>query len=78
MYNGPLEMLISIAMIILIIIAMVHVFLWGTKMIKYVNGTTKKKQVKEEYPNHVKIVKVTGGYAVFETWDDYETWRNQK
>ena len=49
----------------------------GNKMIKYVNGKT-RKQVKEEYPDHVKIVKVEGGYAVFETWDDYETWRNQK
>ena len=46
-------------------------------MIKYVYQKT-RKQVKEDYQDHVKIVKVTGGYAVFETWDDYETWKNQK
>ena len=46
-------------------------------MIKYANGKT-RKQVKEKYPDHVKIVKVYGGYAIFETWNDYEIWRNQK
>ena len=46
-------------------------------MIKYANGKT-RKQVKEEYPDHAKIVKVDGGYAIFETWDEYYTWRNQK
>ena len=46
-------------------------------MIKYVHDKT-RKQVKEEYPDHVKIVKVTGGYAVFETWTDYDAWINQK
>ena len=49
----------------------------GSKMIKFINDKTRKEVVKE-YPDHVKIVKVTGGYAVFETWDDYETWKNQK
>ena len=37
-----------------------------------------RKEVVKEYPDHVKIVKVTGGSAVFETWTDYETWKNQK
>ena len=46
-------------------------------MIKYVNEKT-RKQVKEDYPDHVKIVKVTGGYVVFETWDDYETKKKKK
>ena len=46
-------------------------------MIKYVNGKT-RKQVKEEYPDHVRIVKVSGGYVVFQTWADYVTWVNQK
>ena len=46
-------------------------------MIKFINDKTRKEVVKE-YPDHVKIVKVTGGYAVFETWTDYENWKNQK
>jgi hypothetical protein len=37
-----------------------------------------RKQVVEQYPSAVKVVKVDGGYAVFESWPDYTTWRNQK
>lgn len=25
-----------------------------------------------------KIVKVEGGYMAFESWDDYNTWKNQR
>lgn len=25
-----------------------------------------------------KIVRVCGGYMAFESWTDYETWKNQK
>ena len=25
-----------------------------------------------------KIVKVEGGYMAFESWTDYQTWKNQK
>ncbi len=34
--------------------------------------------VVKAYPGAAKIVKVCGGWAVFETVADYETWRNQK
>ena len=37
-----------------------------------------KANVQKEYPSATKIVKVTGGWAVFETWTDYETWKKQK
>lgn len=30
------------------------------------------------YPSAAKIVKVDGGWAVFEYMTDYETWKNQK
>ena len=36
------------------------------------------KEVKADYPSAVKVVKVCGGWAVFEYWADYETWKNQK
>lgn len=25
----------------------------------------------------VKIIRVEGGYQAFESWDDYQTWKNQ-
>lgn len=31
-----------------------------------------------DYPTAAKIVKVEGGWAVFETATDYKTWENQK
>lgn len=31
-----------------------------------------------QYPGAARIVKVCGGYAAFDTLDDYRTWRNQK
>lgn len=34
--------------------------------------------VKGLYPDAAAIKRVTGGYAVFETWTDYETWKKQK
>lgn len=37
-----------------------------------------RNQVKKDYPEAVKIVKVDGGYMVFESQADYETWKNQK
>jgi hypothetical protein len=43
---------------------------------KFAEGT--REQAKKENPGAAKIVKVTGGYAVFDTIADYETWRNQK
>lgn len=37
-----------------------------------------RKEVKKAYPAAAKIVKVCGGWAVFETIADYNTWKNQK
>lgn len=37
-----------------------------------------RKAVQDDYPWAVKIVKVNGGWMVFETLVDYATWRNQK
>jgi hypothetical protein len=34
--------------------------------------------VVKAYPGAAKIIKACGGWAVFETVADYETWRNQK
>ena len=37
-----------------------------------------RKQVVAEYPSAVKIIKVYGGYMVFDSMSDYATWKNQK
>lgn len=37
-----------------------------------------RKEVAKQYPSAAKIVKVCGGYMVFEFLIDYETWENQK
>lgn len=37
-----------------------------------------RKAVAEAYPAAAKIIKVEGGWAVFETLAEYETWRRQK
>lgn len=37
-----------------------------------------KKDAMKKAPWACKIVKVTGGYMAFESWDDFETWKNQK
>ena len=36
------------------------------------------KAVKTAYPSATKIVKVHGGWQVFDTWTDYQIWKNQK
>ena len=36
-----------------------------------------RKQAEKECYWASKIVKVEGGYMAFESWTDYETWRNQ-
>lgn len=35
-------------------------------------------QAKHECPWAVKVRKVTDGYICFESWTDYDTWKNQK
>jgi hypothetical protein len=39
----------------------------------------KNKETAERLnPCAVKIVKVEGGYAIFDTWEDYNQWTRQK
>lgn len=35
-----------------------------------------RKQVVDAYQSAIKIVKVCGGWAVFESASDYATWKN--
>lgn len=37
-----------------------------------------RKEVAKAHPEAAKIVKVTGGWAVFYSLSDYETWKRQK
>jgi len=37
-----------------------------------------RKEVLNQYSEAAKIVKVCGGYQVFETLSNYKTWKNQK
>ena len=39
---------------------------------------TNRKEVFAQNPSAAKILKVEGGYMVFEFMSDYETWKNQK
>ena len=36
-----------------------------------------RKEVVAQYPSAAKIVKVNGGYMVFDCVGDYQTWKNQ-
>lgn len=36
------------------------------------------REVREQYPSADKIVRVSGGWEVFGTASDYETWKSQK
>ena len=36
-----------------------------------------RREAERMYPAAVKIVRVTGGWMVHETWTDYQTWRRQ-
>lgn len=47
------------------------------KIIEQNNEYPTLASVKRVYSDFVKIVRVTGGWAVFFTWDEYETWKNQ-
>ena len=37
-----------------------------------------RKEVVEAYPSAAKIVRVMGGWMVFETYTEYLTWKSQK
>lgn len=41
-------------------------------------GYKSAKQVRQAYPAAAVVKRVTGGWAVFETWTDYEVWRRQQ
>lgn len=41
-------------------------------------ANTNRKEVVAQHPGAAKIVKVCGGYMVFESMADYATWKNQK
>ena len=41
------------------------------------NRANRKKAI-EEMPYASKVVAVVGGYMGFESWTDYEIWKNQK
>lgn len=41
-------------------------------------ANTNRKQVAAEHSDAAKIVKVDGGYMVFMTIAEYQTWKNQK
>jgi hypothetical protein len=47
-------------------------------MTKFVHVETKAEVYERIGRDWYKIVKVDGGYAAFETRQDYETWRKQK
>ena len=40
--------------------------------------TDSRKEAVERNPGAVKIVKVEGGYAIFDSDQDFQTWKNQK
>jgi hypothetical protein len=44
---------------------------------KTLHGIT-RKQANEAFSSCAKIVKVCGGYAGFESIDDYTSWKKQK
>jgi hypothetical protein len=46
-------------------------------MTKFIESTN-RKAVAKEFAGATKIVKVFGGYMVFETITDYQIWKNQK
>lgn len=41
------------------------------------NRKNRKKAIKE-MPYASKVIAVVGGYLGFESWSDYEIWKNQK
>ena len=41
------------------------------------NRKNRKKAI-DGMPYASKVVAVVGGYMGFESWDDYEIWKNQK
>jgi len=50
----------------------------GVKMRKELIVCKTRKTAVKRAPWACKVVKVEGGYMAFESWDDYNTWKNQK
>lgn len=44
----------------------------------YEHNRKNRKKAINEMPNASKIIAVCGGYLGFESWTDYEIWKNQK
>lgn len=44
----------------------------------YKPGYANRGEVEDAHPAAAVIKAVCGGWAVFETYEDYETWRRQK
>ena len=53
------------------VITMAHTFV-STEQIKHI------KDVKDTFPAAAHITKVCGGWLIFDTHSDYDTWRKQK
>jgi len=47
-------------------------------MAKFVEAKTKAEAKQSAGFDWSKIVKVSGGYMMFETMDEYKTWKNQR
>ena len=50
----------------------------GVKMRKELIVCKNRKTAVKRAPWACKVVKVEGGYMAFESWDDYNTWKNQE
>ena len=48
------------------------------KMKEFIEGCKTAKEAKQKASWAAKVVKVEGGYMVFEFMSDYTTWKNQK
>ncbi len=45
---------------------------------KFIEGCKTAREARKAYPGAAVVRRVEGGYAVFETVTDYQTWRRQK
>ena len=44
----------------------------------YELGVREVKDVAREYPSYTMAVRVDGGWMLFESYDEYRTWKAQK
>lgn len=43
-----------------------------------VSASIARAAVRRDYPEAAKVVKVVGGFMMFETMTEYQTWQRQK